>query len=104
MACGLPPLCPFPTLLLCTLHRAPPPRASADLPATLRRDQCCGAQIPRGGSSSVPKAHLRDACCQGRCLSFLISFRLTDKLGLFLQVEEGGGRIMWNTGEPQPPP
>lgn len=103
MACGLPPLFPLPTLLLCTLHGVPL-GASADLAVTLRRNQCCRARIPRGRSSLVPKAHPRDACCQGRCLSFLISFRLTDKLGLRLQGKERGGRITWTTREQQLPP
>lgn len=68
MAYRLPPLCPLPTLLLCTLHGVPL-RASADWVATRRRNQRCQARLPRGGFSSVPKAHPRNACCQGRCLS-----------------------------------
>ena len=91
--------CPLLTLLLCTVLGVSP-RVSADLAVTLRRNQCCRARTPRGRSASVPKAHPRDACCQGRCLSFLISFRLSDKLCLCLLVGEGGGRIMWTT-EPQ---
>lgn len=73
--------------------------ASADVAVTLGRSQCCHPRIARGGSSSVPKAHPGGACWQGRCLRFLISFRLTDKLGLYLQAEEGGSRIRWTTTE-----
>lgn len=91
--------CPLPTLPLCTVHGVSP-RVSADLAVTLRRTQCCRARILRGGSAFVRKAHPRDACCQGRCLSFPFSFRLSDKLCLCLQMGEAGGRIMWTT-EPQ---
>lgn len=106
MACGPPfhflsPLCSFAHGIELLWG---PLRALADSVATLRRNECCQARIPRARSSSVPKAHPRDACCWGRCLSFLFSFRLTGKLGLSLQGEEEGSKITWTTREQQPPP